>query len=87
MNQKKLENSELSKLKSLNSAHSTDVSMLAHNEIDISRLSKKKENLIVRFESSESNLLHFESDLIEKYGKGIRIDLPTGNIISLTIDD
>ena len=83
MNQKKLDDSELRKLKSLHSAHSVNVSSLAQVEVDLSRLNKKKISLIVGFEVSEANILHFEADLFDKHndGKEIRIDFQTGDII------
>jgi hypothetical protein len=82
MNQIKLESSELDKLKSLHSVHSKNVKMLAQTEVDISRLNKRKEDLVQMFETSEAHALHFEADLSNKYNSGedMRIDIHTGNV-------
>lgn len=80
MSQKKLEDSEYSKLRALNSSHGINVTELAKNEVSISRLKKKKETLIDRFETSESNVIHFNAELGDKYGKGMKVDFTTGNI-------
>ena len=45
----KLEDSELKTLRGLNSAHSVNINLLAENEVKISRLTSKKESLILRF--------------------------------------
>lgn len=76
----KLEDSELKTLRGLNSAHSVNINLLAENEVKISRLTSKKESLILRFETSEAKALDFENELTEKYGKNIRIDMNSGEI-------
>lgn len=80
MESEKIEVEELGKLRSLHDANNGAKDAIAYLEIKVNRLQSQKQNLLSNFDLTEASLDGYESELTEKYGKGISIHLQDGSI-------
>tara|TARA_R110000868_G_scaffold191058_2_gene435212 strand:- start:287 stop:544 length:258 start_codon:yes stop_codon:yes gene_type:complete len=80
MELEKVEVEELGKLRSLHDANNGAKDAIAYLEIKVNRLQSQKQNLLNNFDLTEASLDGYESELTEKYGEGLSINLSDGAI-------
>jgi hypothetical protein len=84
MESEKVEVEELTKLRNLHDANNSAKDAIAYLEIKVNRLKSQKQNLLNHFDTTESSLDGYETELTEKYGKGLQINLRDGAITRTT---
>ena len=78
MEDKKISDEELDKLRSLNQSYKDLKFQIADIEVTFSRLKSQKISTIANLETSAYDLSSFQAELIAKYGADIKINLQTG---------
>lgn len=78
MSEKKITTEELDKLKSLNQSYRDLKFQVADIEVTFERLKSQKISTLANLETSAYDLSSFQEEIMEKYGKDIKINLNTG---------